>query len=125
MNRKPTELEKAREAAMARAKAAAEAAPPPPQLEDLDEAECFVRLVISMYASGLKVGMGAMPDGMAIWIRLSVPSGAESPYAGMVSFIVSDDTLGVLRKAVAALEAKPQPPFWKTDQFARANAPSS
>jgi len=122
VNRKPTDLEKAREAAMARAKAEKEAAPPPPEAIDLDEAECFVRLVIEMYSSGLRLGMGVMPDGMAVWIRLSVPSKATSPYAGLVSFVISDDTTTVLRKAVVSLEAAPRPPYWKPDQFARTDA---
>ena len=111
-------LQEARKQAMARA-AEEEAAKPPVVEEDLDEAECFVRLVIAMYASKLRLGMGVMPDGMAIFIRLSVPAESTDPHAGMVSFVVSDDTAGVLRKAVAALEAQPKLPFWKPDQFAR------
>ena len=109
---------KAKKAARERAEQAAKEAPPTFQSDD-DEAACFVRLVIEMFTSGLRLGMGTMPDGMAVWIRLSVPSEAQSPYAGMVSFVVSDDTLTVLRKAVASLEAAPQPPYWKPDQFAR------
>jgi len=108
---------------MARA-AEEEAAKPLVVDEELDEAECFVRLVIAMYAYKLRVGMGVMPDGMAVFLRLSVPSEAKDPHAGMVSFVVSDDTLGVLRKAVSALEASPKPPYWKPDQFARGNPPS-
>jgi hypothetical protein len=111
-------LEAARAVAKARAEKEALEAPPPVQ-HDEDEAACFVRLVIEMFTSGLKVGMGTMPDGMAVWIRLSMPRSAESPYAGMVSFVVSDDTLTVLRKAVASLEAAPKLPYWKPDQYAK------
>lgn len=121
MQRKDPDLEKAKEIARKRADEAAKAAPPPTP-SDEDEAACFVRLVIEMFTSGMRLGMGTMPDGMAVWIRLSVPREAESPYAGMVSFVVSDDTLTVLRKAVASLEAAPRAPYWKPDQFARANA---
>lgn len=120
MQRKDTDLEKAKKIARERAEKAAAEAPKAREVDD-DEAACFVRLVIEMFTSGMRLGMGTMPDGMAVWIRLSVPSEADSPYAGMVSFVVSDDSLGVLRKAVAALECKPQPPFWKPDQFARGN----
>jgi len=81
--------------------------------------ECFVRLVIEMYASGTKLGFGVMPDGMAIWCRLSVPTGAHSPYAGRVSFVVSNEHATLLSKAVAALEAAPDGVFWKADAFAR------
>jgi hypothetical protein len=113
-------LEAAQKAAQARAALEAAQAPDVPPI-DLDEAECFIQLVIESYASGMRLGMGTMPDGMAIWIRLSVPSKAASPYAGMVAFLVSDDTLAVLRKAVAALEAAPKAPFWKPDQYATAH----
>jgi hypothetical protein len=111
-------LQEARRTAMARAEEQ-EAAKPPPIDETLTEAECFVRLVIAMYAYQLRVGMGVMPDGMAIFIRLSVPAESKDPHAGMVSFVVSDDTAAVLLKAVQALEAQPKPPFWKPDQFAQ------
>lgn len=85
---------------------------------ELDEAECFVRLVISMYASQLGLGMGVMPDGMAVWIRLRVPSSSNDPRAGKVAFVVSNDTLSVLQKAVQAMEASPTSNWWKPDRFA-------
>jgi hypothetical protein len=113
-------LEAAQKAAQTRAQKAELEAPKPVEV-DLDEAECFVQLVIESYASGMRMGMGTMPDGMAIWVRLSVPSTATSPYAGMVSFLISDDTLTVLRKAVASLEAPPKFPYWKPDAFAKTN----
>jgi len=121
VNRLDTDLEKAKKTAQARAKQAALETPKPPEVDD-NEAACFVRLVIEMFTSGMRLGMGVMPDGMAVWIRLSVPSTAESPYAGLVSFVISDDSLSVLRKAVASLEATPRPPYWKPDQFARTHA---
>jgi hypothetical protein len=110
-------LEDARKAAMARAEESANAEAEAEAL-DLDEAECFVRLVIGMYASQLKVGMGVMPDGMAIYIRLSIPKTSSDSRAGMVSFVVSNDTTAVLLKAVSALEASAQSNFWKPDRFA-------
>lgn len=122
MSKRNPALEAAQKAAQTRAKEEAAKAPPPTEV-DLDEAECFVQLVIESYASGMRMGMGTMPDGMAIWIRLSVPSTATSPYAGMVSFLVSDDTLTVLRKAVVSLESPAKPPYWKVDQYARTNTP--
>jgi len=111
------ELQKARKSAMEDAQREADEAPPPDD-EELDEAECFVRLVIEMYASKLKLGMGVLPDGMAVFIRLTYPTISKNPRAGMVSFVVSDDTLSVLRKAVQAIQAAPKPPYWKPDQFA-------
>ena len=113
------QLQAARTAAMARAEEQSNTESLPQS--DLDEAECFVRLVIYMYAVQLKLGMGVMPDGMAVFIRLSVPTTSKDPHAGMVSFVVSDDTLGVLRKAVSAMEASAKSPFWKPDQFANRN----
>jgi hypothetical protein len=117
MKRNPA-LEAAQQAAQTRAQKEALEAPKPVEV-DLDEAECLVQLIVESYASGMRMGMGTMPDGMAIWMRLSVPGKAASPYAGMVSFLVSDDPLTVLRKAVLSLEAPAKPPYWKVDQFAR------
>lgn len=111
-------LEAAKAAASARAKEEAAKAPQLSEV-DLDAEECLVQLAVESFASGLRMGMGTMPDGMAIWMRLSMPSKASSAYAGLVAFLISDDPLTVLRKAVAALEAPPKPPFWKPDQFAR------
>jgi len=113
-------LEAARKAAQKRAQEEAAKAPAVAEV-DLDAEECLVQLCVESFASGLKMGMGTMPDGMAIWMRLSVPRKAESPYAGMVSFLISDDPLTVLRKAVASLEAPAKPPYWKPDQFAGPN----
>lgn len=117
-------LEAAQKAAQARAQAEAAKAPPPTEV-DLDEAECLVQLIIESFASGMRLGMGTMPDGMAIWIRLSIPSTASSPYAGMVSFLISDEPLTVLRKAVASLEAPAKPPYWKPDRYAQADTSSA
>lgn len=114
-------LEAAKKAAHARAQAQEVASPKLSEI-DLDEAGCLVQIFIEMLASGLKMGLGAMPDGMAFWVRLSMPSAATSPYAGMVSFLVSDEPLGALRKAVASLEAPAKPPYWKPDQFAQAKS---
>lgn len=121
MARKPDALralQVAQNDAKARAEIKATEAPDLPDI-DLDEAECFVRLVIGCYASQLRLGMGVMPDGMAIFIRLSVPTESVDPRAGMVSFVISNDPLEVLRKAVQALEAPAKPPWWKADKFAR------
>ena len=117
-------LENAKKAAQARA--AEEAAKEPKLSEvDLDEAECLVQLVIESFGTGLKMGLGTMPDGMAVWMRLSMPSKAASPYAGMVSFLISNDPLTVLRKAVSSLEAPPKPPYWKPDRFAGGDSSST
>src|SRR6202044_3025694 len=91
----------ARAAAKARAeKKAAET--PVEDPSDHDEAFCFQHLVIAMYMAGLKVGMGVMPDGMAVYVRLSIPKDAEDGRAGMVSFVVSNEPRSVLNKALQA-----------------------
>jgi len=110
-------LEAARKSAIAQAKEVA-ANTPTADVSDRDEAECFVTLVISMYASQLKVGFGVLPDGMAIFCRLSFPSTSTDSRAGMVSFLISDDTRAVLNKAVDALEADGKSRYWKADRFA-------
>jgi hypothetical protein len=71
-----------------------------------------------MYMSGLKVGMGVMPDGMAVYVRLSMPKDAEDPRAGYVAFVVSNEPRSVLNKALDALEATVQSNYWKPDRFA-------
>lgn len=110
-------LKEAQERAKVRAKERLEAEPQP-DVSDLSEAECFVRLVIAMYAFQLGVGMGVLPDGMAIWIRLRVPADSSDERAGMVAFVAHNDPATVLRKAVLALEASPKSNWWKPDRFA-------
>jgi hypothetical protein len=112
-------LDAARKTAKARAQAEADAAPKQDP-SDRDETECFVHLVIAMYSTGLKMGLGVMPDGMAIYIRLSMPASSADPRAGMVSFVVSQDTKSVLNKAVDALEASEKSQYWKVDRYATA-----
>jgi hypothetical protein len=85
----------------------------------LSAEECLVQLFVEMLSSGARLGMGAMPDGMAFWVRISVPIAATSPYAGMVAFLVAGDPQTALSKAVAALESPAGAPFWKTDQYAK------
>src|SRR6476659_651899 len=77
--------------------------------------ECHLQVLINMFAMGLKLGMGVMPDGMAIWIRLSVPNTAKDPRAGMVAFVVHSDPVDVWRKAVLALESSSKSNYWKED----------
>jgi hypothetical protein len=91
-------------------------------VSDRDEAECFQHLVIACYLLGLKVGLGVMPDGMAVYIRLSIPKAAEDDRAGYVAFVVSDEPRTVLNKAVDALEASVQSNYWKPDRFANGKA---
>jgi hypothetical protein len=111
-------LEMARKASSARAKEAALAAPPEPKIDDTLE-DCAVQLVVYMFTYGLKVGMGVMPDGMAIFIRLSMPRGLEDERAGMVAFVVHNDPTEVYRKAILALQASARSAYWKPDRFAQ------
>jgi hypothetical protein len=96
---------------------------PEAQSIDYDEGECWTQIIIAMFALGLKMGVGVMPDGMAVYIRLSVPSGSSDPRAGMVSFVVHNSPLEVLRKAVLALEATEKSAYWKPDRFASGSRP--
>lgn len=86
---------------------------------DLDHAEALVQICVSMYAYGCTFGMGALPDGSGIYGRIRMPGKAEHPCAGMVAFVVSDDPLTVLLKALAALDSSPKSNFWKPDQYAK------
>jgi len=111
------ELKDARKAAVARAKEETQPDEPTDAF-GLTVEECYVRLAVSMFASGLGLGMGVMPDGMALWIRLRMPSKAKDPRAGMVAFVAHTDPLIVWQKAVQALESSAQSNWWKPDRFA-------
>jgi hypothetical protein len=112
------DLEAARKAAVARAKEAAEATPPPSDVSDLSIEDCFVRVLIEMFALGVGLGLGVMPDGMAIWIRLRMPAEAKDPRAGHVAFVAHNDPQTVWQKAVLALESSSPGQWWKPDRFA-------
>lgn len=114
-------LQEAQKAAQQRAKDQA-ALEPAADVSDLSESECWVRLIIAMYASQLNMGVGVMPDGMAVWIRLRVPASSTDPRAGRVAFVAHNDPAVVLQKAVLALEASPQSNWWKPDRFAQGQA---
>ena len=115
------ELKKAKAAAQARAKAAQAAKAAMPDIDYTLE-ECFVQLTIAMYALGLRVSFGVLPDGMAVFARLNIPLESEDTRAGMVSFVASSDALGAARKAVYALQSSAESNFWKKDDFARPKA---
>jgi hypothetical protein len=114
-------LQDAKRASMALAKKKAEEEPPPPQVDD-DEAACFVHIAIAAYRDGVVMGLGAMPDGSALWLRLRFPTTSSDPRAGLVAFCVGDDTLAILQKAVAALETPTAGRWWKPDKFAAQRA---
>lgn len=86
---------------------------------DLDHGEALVQLCVACYAYGATFGMGALPDGSGIYGRVRIPGKSDHPCAGMVAFVVSDDPLTVLLKALAALDSSPRSNFWKPDQYAQ------
>lgn len=116
------ELERARAAAQQRAKEEA-AANPPSDVSDLSLEECFVRVLVEMFASRVGLGVGVMPDGMAIWIRLRMPTEAKDPRAGHVAFVAHNDPTVVWQKAVLALESSRPGQWWKPDRFAAPPSP--
>lgn len=103
---------------MVRAEERANAEPEPPASEESIE-DCMLRLALYCYSSELKLSMGVMPDGMAIWLRLGFPKASKDERAGMVSFVVSDELQAVLWKAMAALDSSSKSQYWKPDQYAR------
>lgn len=97
----------------------AEETPPDPQgPEDLEGMECLVQLLVQSYAVGVTLGMGAMQDGSALWLRIRVPKSSPHPCAAHVAFIVDTDPTTMLRKALVAMESPVTSRFWKPDQFA-------
>src|SRR5689334_10662340 len=83
-------LQDARKTAMVRAEERDEGEQPA-DVGNLSVEECLVRLLIEMYASELTLGMGVMPDGMAVYARLRYPTSCKDPRAGLVSFVVHND----------------------------------
>ncbi len=114
-----TPLQAAQKASQARAKETAKEAEIAPVDDGLDAAEAVVQLAVAAYAYGATFGMGALPDGSGIYGRVRIPGKADHPCAGMVAFVVSDDPIQVMRKALAALASSPRSNFWKPDQFAQ------
>lgn len=112
-------LQAAQRARQAQAKEEAAEQPQADIDDSLDAAEAIVRLAVASYAYGVTFGMGALPDGSGIYGRVRIPGKSEHACAGMVAFVVSDDPVNVLRKALAALESSPRSKFWKPDQFAQ------
>lgn len=113
-------LQDAKRAAKARAeKQAAEEIAEAPKI-DYSTEECLVLLTIEMFRTGLTVGMGVLPDGMAVYVRLRMPSKAEDPRAGQVAFLAGSDAPSALNKAVQALDAPKDGVYWKPDRFAQA-----
>lgn len=113
-------LQAAQKARQAQARQEAAQAPKTPVDDTLTYAEALVQICVSCYAYGCSFGLGALPDGTGIYGRLRMPGKADHPCAGMVAFVVSDDPLSVLHKALAALESSPTSSFWKPDRFAQA-----
>ena len=115
----PDALSKARDAAMARAAQEAANQPPQPPDPEWDIEECFVRLAIDMFSLPCKVGLGVMPDGMALFGRVSVPTSSTDHRAGAMAFVVSDEPQTLLRKLVSCLDDPAYGAFWKPDRFAQ------
>lgn len=111
------DLDAARKAAVARAKEAA-AANPPSDVSDYTLEDCFVRVLVEMFSLGVGLGVGVMPDGMAVWIRIRMPAEAKDPRAGHVAFVAHNDPTVVWQKAVLALESASPGQWWKPDRFA-------
>jgi hypothetical protein len=111
-------LSEAKQQAKKRAEAEAEAAKLDAPQIDYSVEECLVLLQIEMFRTGLTLGMGVLPDGMATYVRLRMPSKADDPRAGQVAFLAGADPLSTLTKAVYCLEAPPNGAYWKPDRFA-------
>lgn len=86
--------------------------------EDLDATECLVQLLVQSYAVGITLGLGAMQDGTALWLRIRVPKSSPHSCAAHVAFVVDQDPTTLLRKALLALDASVTSKWWKPDQFA-------
>lgn len=112
-------LQAAQKSRQEQARKEAAEAPVQPVDDTLDAVEALVQLAVAAYAYGATFALGALPDGSAVYGRVRMPGKATHPCAGMVAFVVSDDPVQVLRKALAALDSPPTSKFWKPDQYAQ------
>lgn len=112
-------LQKAQRDRQDQARKAAAGEPKAEVDDSLSHAEALVQICVAAYAHGCTFALGALPDGSGIYGRLRMPGSSSHPCAGMVAFVVSDDPLSVLHKALAALDSSPRSNFWKPDQFAQ------
>lgn len=81
--------------------------------------ELLTLLTIEMFRTGLTLGMGILPDGMATFVRLRMPGKADDPRAGQVAFLAGSDAHSALTKAVQCLDAPANGTYWKPDRFAQ------
>lgn len=87
-----------------------------PRSEDVDLDAALAELTIEMLSTGLRIAAGANPDGMSIWVRMTMPDDAIDERAGKVAFTASDLLDKALRKAVQLLETQ-SPKIWKPNAF--------
>lgn len=87
-----------------------------PKWDAIELDTAMEELTIASYEFGVKVGMGLMNDGSAVWCRLTYPGDCTHHNAGCVAFTVSDTMDKVIRKAVQLLDVH-SPRVWKADQY--------
>lgn len=87
-----------------------------PNIEDCTLSEALEMFEIWIYADGLKVSVGCLKDGTAIFCRLSFPKWSDSGFKGLTTLAVSDTFEKAVRKAYMHTTTT-HSSVWKVDQF--------
>lgn len=87
-----------------------------PNIEDYSLQEALEYIEVEMYENGLKVSLGSLKDGSALFVRFSFPKWSDSGYKGLTTFAASDTLEKALRKAYGHTSTT-HASVWKVDQF--------
>jgi hypothetical protein len=88
-----------------------------PNIDDVSFTEALEMFEIWAYSDGLKVSIGSLKDGTALFCRLSFPKWADSGFKGLTTIAVSDSLEKAVRKAYAHTTTT-HSSVWKIDQYA-------
>lgn len=109
-------LQSAREKAKNRPDLSEGIGPDWPNLEDFSLEDALEYFEVELYANGLKISIGSLKDGSALFCRLSFPKWSDSGYKGLTTFAASDTLEKALRKAYGHTSTT-HASVWKVDQY--------
>lgn len=87
-----------------------------PNIDDATLEEALEYFEIALYADGLKISVGSLKDGSAVFCRLSFPKWSDSGFKGLTTFAASDTLEKALRKAYLHTTTT-HSSVWKPDTY--------
>ena len=87
-----------------------------PNIDDFSLEDALDYIELEMYANGLKVSLGSLKDGSALFVRFSFPKWSDSGYKGLTTFAASDTLEKAIRKAYGHTSTT-HSSVWKVDQY--------